>query len=152
MILEIVKTWRKQKVNHDFNEYSSANCLYLLAYLLFQVEIDKILRDVREIQKDYNAATETLGRSFAAADEAVYRATSTDPHAKACYKALAALHEGFGTLVSRVAEIGSHSSTCRELQIKIGDLASRDLDGMLERIGSDLQALRADNDQKEAGG
>ena len=82
-ILEIVKTWRKQKVNHDFNEYSLANCLYLLIYLLFQVEIDKILRDVREIQKDYNAATETLGRSFAAADEAVYRATSSDPHAKA---------------------------------------------------------------------
>ena len=53
------------------------------AVIAVQVEIDKILRDVREIQKDYNGATETLGRSFAAADEVVFRATSTDANAKA---------------------------------------------------------------------
>ena len=54
-IMEIVKNVRKQKV-----------------------EIDKILGHVKALQKEFNASSVTLGRSFATADEIIFREAVRD--------------------------------------------------------------------------
>ena len=53
----------------------------------WQVDIGKILGDVKELQKEINAASETLRRSFATTDELIFRAAVKDPPSKKCYQA-----------------------------------------------------------------
>ncbi|KAL1503226.1 hypothetical protein AB1Y20_011282 [Prymnesium parvum] len=121
-IMDIVKSLRKQKV-----------------------DIEKILTDVRESQKEVNSASETLSRSFAAADEIIYRAAVHEEASKQCYKGLAKLHETFGLLGESVQEIGNVRNAIRDLQTKTDELALRNTAEAIERMGADLKELKEQN-------
>jgi len=127
-IMDIVKSLRKQKV-----------------------DIEKILADIRESQLEVNATAETLSRSFAAADEVVYRDAFKDPASKLCYKALAKLHETFGLLGESVQEIGNTGNALRDLQTRTDELGLRNTAEAIERMGADLRSLREENAALRAG-
>jgi len=117
-ILDIVKNVRKQKM-----------------------EIEKILADVRQLQKEINSASETLQRSFATTDEIIFRSAVKDAASKQCYKALAAMHEAFGRLVDSVHQMGACANASRDLQGQIDELNTRNVSGAIERISSDLKQV-----------
>ena len=66
--------------------------------------IDSILADIRESQKEVNGLSQTLQRSFSAADEVIFRDVERTKSnaAKQCYKSLARMHEAFANLVEHV--------------------------------------------------
>jgi hypothetical protein len=68
-ILEMVKNVKKQKV-----------------------EINKILIDTRNLQKELNATSETLNRTFSVVEELVFADAKKDPVAAQTYKLVAALN------------------------------------------------------------
>jgi len=117
-IMEIVKNVRKQKV-----------------------EIDKILGHVKALQKEFNASSVTLGRSFATADEIIFREAVRDAAAKQVYKGLAAIHEAFGQLGDMAQEIANGTNASRELQSRIDELAAREYGDAIDRLSKDLVAI-----------
>jgi len=122
-IFEIVKNVQKQKV-----------------------EINKILHDVREIQKEMNIESQRLGRSFGAASEVVWRAAEkNDPASQKCYKALADMHSVFQHLVNTVQEMANTDNATRDLQMQIDELNEQNLAGAIDQIITDLNELRAAN-------
>ena len=110
------------------------------------VEIEKILRDIRALQKEINAASETLQRAFATTDELIFRSATKDDASKRCYKGLAYMHDAFGQLVSSSQEIGAVAISERQLRGKADELASRNTAQAVEKISTDLKQLRAQND------
>ena len=70
---------------------------------------------MKALQKEFNASSVTLGRSFATADEIIFReAVQTTPLPKV-YKGLAAIHEAFGQLGDMAQEIANGTNASREL-------------------------------------
>ena len=127
-ILDVVRNVRKQKAG-----------------------IDAILRDIRESQKEVNRLGETLQRSFAAADEVIFRDADRSKSAasKQCYKALARMHEAFGNLVEHVQSIANATGTATELQAKVDDLAAKKTPEAIERVSADLKLIKAENAKLE---
>lgn len=116
-----------------------------------KVDIDKILTDYRESQKAFNETEQRRNRTFATTDEIVFRAAVSDVPSKACYKALAGLHEAFANVAATVQDISAQQTAARELEGKIAELAERDLDGATERIAADLKTLKDENEALAAG-
>ena len=114
--------------------------------------IETILADIRESQKEVNTLSETLARSFSAADEVIFRDAVKSAASKQCYKALARMHEAFGNLVEHVQTIANSAATTADLQGKIVELTARNTGEAIERISADLKVMKAENAKLVAGG
>ena len=88
-------------------------------------EIDKILGDIRDARKDVNTGTSKLERSFAAADETVFKDAKAKPDYKEVYKILVEMHEAFQKLDDTVTENGKALNDIDMIQAKISDMAAR---------------------------
>ena len=97
--------------------------------------------------RQVNQLSETLQRSFAAADEVIFRDAqgSKSAASKQCYKALAAMHEAFGRLVDNVQQIANADSDTGALQASIAELTARNTAEAIERVTADLKAIKTEN-------
>eukprot|EP01121_Diplochlamys_sp_Union-15-3_P021935 TRINITY_DN9162_c0_g1_i1.p1 TRINITY_DN9162_c0_g1~~TRINITY_DN9162_c0_g1_i1.p1 ORF type:complete len:618 (-),score=124.99 TRINITY_DN9162_c0_g1_i1:15-1868(-) len=124
-ILEMVKNVKKQKV-----------------------EINKILIDTKNLQKDINFSTGTLGRSFTETEELIYKdASKKDATASAAYKKLASMNEKFNKLTSTVSETGSVRNNSLNLEDNIDKVTKRASTLNMQRIEEDLKQVKSENEQ-----
>nr|XP_020648605.1 coiled-coil domain-containing protein 22 isoform X1 [Pogona vitticeps]XP_020648606.1 coiled-coil domain-containing protein 22 isoform X1 [Pogona vitticeps] len=121
-ILEIVSNIRKQKE-----------------------EITKILSDTKELQKEINALTGKLDRTFAVTDELVFKDAKRDEAVRKAYKYLAALHENCSQLIQTIEDTGTILREIRDLEEQIESETSKKTLTNLERILSDYRALKQEN-------
>ena len=82
-------------------------------------EIDKVLADTREIQKDINTLTGRLERSFTVVDELIFRDARTNETSRRAYKLLATLHSDCSELVTLVEETGATIREIRDLEEQV---------------------------------
>ena len=121
-ILDVVRNLRKQKA-----------------------AIEQILSDIRGSQKEVNALSQTLQRSFSAADEIIFRDAVKSTASSKCYKALARMHEAFGNLVEHAQSIANAAATTAELGGKIGELTAQKTPEAIERVSADLKVIKSEN-------
>mmetsp|Transcript_8912 Transcript_8912/g.9888 ORF Transcript_8912/g.9888 Transcript_8912/m.9888 type:complete len:451 (-) Transcript_8912:84-1436(-) len=122
-ILELVRNVKKQKV-----------------------EINKILVDTKDLQKDINKVTENLKRSFRLTEDMIFKdAEKKVPAASAAYKKLAAINEVFKALTDTVAEKGQVKNFILNLEDRIEKIAQRASALNMERIDSDLKQVKEEN-------
>ncbi|XP_072482275.1 coiled-coil domain-containing protein 22 isoform X2 [Notamacropus eugenii] len=101
-ILEIVGSIRKQKE-----------------------EITKILSDTKLLQKEINALSGKLDRTFAVTDELVFKDAKKDDSVRKAYKYLAALHENCSQLIQTIEDTGTILREVRDLEEQRLRLARR---------------------------
>lgn len=133
-ILEIVKSVKKQKQ-----------------------EIDKVLIDTRNSQKEINNITDTLNRTFLVTDELIYQDAKKGDNAtaKEAYKQTVGLNEAFKKLVKCIEETGQTRNAILNLEGKIQQVKERVGALNFARVEQDLQEIREENQalmQKLAGG
>jgi hypothetical protein len=124
-IMEIVKNVKKQKV-----------------------DIDKILLDTRNLQKEINRITESLGRSFTETDELVFSGAKNekkDNGSKQAYKDLVFMHQTFEKLTSTIEETGRISTQILDIGIKIEQLQTRTSALNVDQVEADLKEIRDEN-------
>ncbi|KAF7993714.1 hypothetical protein HCN44_010309 [Aphidius gifuensis] len=105
-------------------------------------EIDKVLGDTREIQKEINMLTGKLERSFTVVDELIFRNAKTNEASKRAYKLLATLHSDCSELVTLVEETGTTCREIRDLEEQIDSESTKNVEANLERITADLKQMR----------
>ncbi|XP_056665050.1 coiled-coil domain-containing protein 22 isoform X2 [Monodelphis domestica] len=121
-ILEIVGSIRKQKE-----------------------EITKILSDTKLLQKEINALSGKLDRTFAVADELVFKDAKKDDSVRKAYKYLAALHENCSQLIQTIEDTGTILREVRDLEEQIETETSKKTLSNLEKILEDYKAVRQEN-------
>ena len=92
-----------------------------------------------------NFVSETLQRSFAAADEAIFHDAVKSPSSKQCYRTLAAMHDSFCRLGLSVQLIQNASTDKNDLETKIAELAARNTAEAIVKITGDLKSLHDEN-------
>ncbi|XP_046598581.1 coiled-coil domain-containing protein 22 homolog isoform X1 [Neodiprion lecontei] len=105
-------------------------------------EIDKVLADTREIQKDINTLTGRLERSFTVADELIFKDAKSNEASRKAYKLLATLHSDCAELVTLVEEIGATVREIRDLEEQIDSESAKNVGANLERITADLKQMK----------
>ncbi|XP_074095795.1 coiled-coil domain-containing protein 22 homolog [Cotesia typhae] len=105
-------------------------------------EIDKVLADTREIQKEINILTGKVERSFTVVDELIFRDAKTNETSRKAYKLLATLHTDCAELINLVEEIGTVVREIRDLEEQIDTESKKNIGANLERITADLEQMR----------
>lgn len=110
-----------------------------------KAEIDKVLLDTRNVQKEINKLSGKLERTFTVTDELIFRDAKKDEAIRRAYKCLAALHENCSHLVQIVEETGSIVREIRELEDQIDQENQKQVAATLERITSDYKQMQQEN-------
>ncbi|KAL0268828.1 UNVERIFIED_CONTAM: hypothetical protein PYX00_010641 [Menopon gallinae] len=115
-----------------------------------KTEIEKVLKDTREVQKEINNLTGQLERSFTIADETIFRDAKKNETSRRAYKLLATLHSDCDQLVEMVQETGAIVREIRDLEDQIEKEKSKNIAANLERITADLNQMKAESAQLTA--
>ncbi|KAF4518753.1 hypothetical protein B566_EDAN006157 [Ephemera danica] len=108
-------------------------------------EIDKVLADTRQVQKEINQLTGRLDRSFAVADELIFKDAKREEAARRAYKLLATLHSDCAELVGLVQETGATMREIRDLEDQIETESAKNVSANLERITADLRQMKQES-------
>ncbi|XP_035681357.1 coiled-coil domain-containing protein 22 homolog [Branchiostoma floridae] len=108
-------------------------------------EIDKILIDTRDVQKEINQLTGKLDRTFAVTDELIFRDAKKDEAVRKAYKSLAALHENCEQLIKTVEETGGIMREIRDLEDQIETEGAKKTTQNLDRIMGDFKQMKQEN-------
>ncbi|XP_077368007.1 coiled-coil domain-containing protein 22 [Festucalex cinctus] len=108
-------------------------------------EINKILSDTKELQKEINSLTGKLDRTFAVTDELVFKDAKKDESVRKSYKYLAALHENCNQLIQTIEDTGTILREIRDLEEQIDTENSNKTVANLEKILEDYKAIRQEN-------
>ncbi|KAH9317197.1 hypothetical protein KI387_018966, partial [Taxus chinensis] len=64
-------------------------------------DIDRIIRDTKQFQRESNGAQDRLHRTYAIADEMIFRDAKKDPACRQAYRLLTSIHENFNETVEK---------------------------------------------------
>lgn len=70
-------------------------------------ETQKVLDDIKRLQKEINFLTEKVQRAYAITDEVIFKSAKNSEWNRRCYKLLATLHRDFDQLLDSINEIGA---------------------------------------------
>jgi hypothetical protein len=133
-----------EKVTKDINRSAyTRRIMEIIGNIAKQKEdIDKVLKDTKELQKEINNLTGQLDRSFTVADELIFQDAKRDETARKAYKLLATLHSDCSDLVQMVEETGATVREIRDLEEQIETESAKNVGANLDRISADLHQMK----------
>ncbi|KAJ0179295.1 hypothetical protein K1T71_005007 [Dendrolimus kikuchii] len=108
-------------------------------------EIQKILEDTRQLQKEINTVEGQLERCFSIADETLFKDAKKDDQAKKAYKLLALLHSECNTIVSLVNDTGSLARDIVDLEENIKTEKAKKTEDNLKKIQDDITKMQQEH-------
>jgi hypothetical protein len=107
-------------------------------------DVERILKDTRELQLESNSIQERLHRTYAIVDETVIREGKKDPVGQQAYRLLVSIHEGFAEMSEKILATDRTQREAAEFEAKLCAIASRSLD--LGKLQADLDAIKKENE------
>ncbi|XP_052208730.1 uncharacterized protein LOC127812336 isoform X2 [Diospyros lotus] len=107
-------------------------------------DIERILRETRELQLESNYIQERLNRTFAVVDETVFREAKKNPVARQAYRLLTSIHESFEQISDNILTTDRIRREVTEYEAKLSALARRSF--KVDKLKADLDAIRRENE------
>ncbi|KAK7333335.1 hypothetical protein VNO80_30103 [Phaseolus coccineus] len=102
-------------------------------------DIERILKDTREIQLESNSIQESLHRTYAVADEIVFREAKKDPTGPQVYRLLVSIHKGFEQISEKILATDRIKREVAEYEMKLASASSKSLD--LSELKANLDTI-----------
>lgn len=102
-------------------------------------DIERILKDTRAVQLESNSIQESLHRTYAVADEIVFREAKKDPTGLQVYRLLVGTHKGFEQISEEILATDRIKREIAEYETKLAALSSKSLD--VSELKADLDPL-----------
>ncbi|XP_021740756.1 coiled-coil domain-containing protein 22 homolog [Chenopodium quinoa] len=110
-------------------------------------DVDRILKETRELKLESNSIEERLHRTYAVVDETILREAKKDPVGRQAYKLLTNIHACFEKIREQILAANKAQREVAELEVKLTAIASRSLDR--HKLQADLDAMRTENEHLE---
>ncbi|KAK6947118.1 Coiled-coil domain-containing protein 22 [Dillenia turbinata] len=110
-------------------------------------DIERILKETRELQLESNSIQERLHRSYAVVDEMVLREAKNDPVRQQACRLLTSIHESFEQISEKNLATDRTRREVAEYETKLVTMASRSL--KIDKLQADLDAIKKENDYLE---
>ncbi|KAF7266793.1 coiled-coil domain-containing protein 22 homolog isoform X2 [Rhynchophorus ferrugineus] len=142
--LEQVLIQKCKELNNKNNRASyTERILEIVANIKKQdLEIQKILSDTRNVQKDINNLTGQVDRSFTLSDELIFFDCKQNETARKAYKLLAALREECNGILQAVIDVGQAEREFRNLEEQVETECNKEVKDKLEKAQSDLKEIQ----------
>ncbi|KAL5981940.1 hypothetical protein ACLOJK_016007 [Asimina triloba] len=111
------------------------------------VDIERILKDTRQLQIESNSIEDRLLRTYAVVDEAVFRDAKNDPVRRQAYRLLTSIHESFQQISEKILATDRTRREAADQEAKLATMASRSFD--MDKLEADLDAIRKENELLE---
>ncbi|KAK3021536.1 hypothetical protein RJ639_046484 [Escallonia herrerae] len=108
------------------------------------VDIERIVKETRELQLESNSIQERLHRTYAVVDETVFREGKKDPVGRKAHKLLTSIHESFAQMSEQILATDRARRELADHEAKLAAMASRKVN--VDKLQADLDAIRKDND------
>ncbi|CAK9145082.1 unnamed protein product [Ilex paraguariensis] len=112
-------------------------------------DIERILKETRELQLESNSIQERLHRTYAVVDETVFREAKKDPVGRQAYRLLTSIHESFEQISEKILATDRTSREVADLEAKLASMASRSLN--IDKLQADLDSIREENESLQQG-
>lgn len=110
-------------------------------------DVERILKETRELQLESNSIQERLHRTYAVLDETVFREAKKDQVGRQAYRLLTSIHESFEQIFEKILSADRVQREIAENEKKLAAMASRILN--IERLQADLDAIIEENKHLE---
>ncbi|KAM7251122.1 hypothetical protein ACFE04_023005 [Oxalis oulophora] len=110
-------------------------------------DIERILKETREIQLEKNSIQERLDRTYAIIDEIVFREAKKDQVGRQAYRLLTSIHDTFEQISEKILATDRIQREVAEYEKKLAGLASRSLNA--DKLQADLDAIIKENEYLE---
>ncbi|KAK7857641.1 coiled-coil domain-containing protein 22 like protein [Quercus suber] len=110
-------------------------------------DIERILKETRELQLESNSIQERLHRTYAVVDEMVFREAKKDPVGRQAYILLTSIHETFEQISEKTLATDRVRREMAEHEKKLAAMAARSLN--VDKLQADLDAIRKENEYLE---
>ncbi|GAB4845904.1 hypothetical protein Ancab_024909 [Ancistrocladus abbreviatus] len=110
-------------------------------------DIERILKDTRELRLESNSTGERLHRTYAVVDDTVYREAKKDSIGRQAYRLLTSIHDCFEQIREKILETDRTRREAADLEAKLAAMSSRNLD--IDKLQADLDAIRRENEYLE---
>ncbi|XP_010552356.1 PREDICTED: coiled-coil domain-containing protein 22 isoform X3 [Tarenaya hassleriana] len=110
-------------------------------------DIQRILKETRELQLESNSIQERLHRAYAVVDEMVLREAKKDPSVRQIYKLLANIHGIFEQTSEKILVTDRLGREAAEHEKKLQAIAAQGMS--LEKLQADLDAIKRENELLE---
>ncbi|XWS11387.1 hypothetical protein CRYUN_Cryun38cG0079500 [Craigia yunnanensis] len=110
-------------------------------------DIDRILRETRELQLESNSIQERLHRTYAVVDEIVFREAKKDTVGRQAYRLLTSIHESFEQITEKILATDRIRREMADREKKLAAMASRSLN--VDKLQADLDAILKENEYLE---
>ncbi|KAI3882508.1 hypothetical protein MKX03_000760 [Papaver bracteatum] len=107
-------------------------------------DIERILKETRELQLESNSIQDRLHRTFTVVDETVFRDAKKDPVRRQAYLLLTSIHESFDLLSQKILATDRARRAVTEQEAKLAKMASNCLN--MYKLQADLEAIRRENE------
>ncbi len=144
------------KAEHELMPKGISRSVYTLriADIIKQIhkqkeQIQRVITDIKDVQKAINTVSEKLKSTEATADERIYVAATsgkkTDPAYVQSYRHLSDLRQVFEDLMGSITNNGKMENDLRDCELRNEQLASRSTSQNMERILDDLKKIQQEN-------
>ncbi|OVA08275.1 Protein of unknown function DUF812 [Macleaya cordata] len=107
-------------------------------------DIERILKETRELQMESNSIQDRLHRTYAVVDETVFRDAKKDPVRRQAYMLLTSIHESFDLVSQKILATDRARREATEQEAKLAKTASHSLN--IDKLQADLEAIRKENE------
>ncbi|XP_020232846.1 coiled-coil domain-containing protein 22 isoform X3 [Cajanus cajan] len=107
-------------------------------------DIERILKDTREVQLESNSIQERLHRTYAVADEIVFREAKKDPTGLQVYRLLVNIHKGFEQISEKILATDRVRREVAEYEMKLAAKSSGSLD--VSELKANLDTIIRENE------
>ncbi|XP_059284929.1 uncharacterized protein LOC132038257 [Lycium ferocissimum] len=111
------------------------------------VDIERILKETRELQLESNSVQERLNRTHAVVDETVFREAKKDQVGRQAYRILTSIHDSFEQIAENLLAADRARREVADYEGKLATMASRSVD--IDKLKADLETIRRENDLLE---
>jgi len=110
-----------------------------------KIEISRIIQDNRDTQKLINQLRGRIDRTFAIADEVIFKDAKRNEDVRHAYKLLVGLHDSCMFLITTVEGTGAIVREIRELEQQIDKEKDKNSEENLEKIVRDYRQMKKEN-------
>lgn len=107
-------------------------------------DIERILKETRELQIESNSIEERLHRSYSVVDEMVFRESKKDTVSRQTYSLLTSIHNSFEEIREKILETDRTKREVADIDPKLATIASGSLD--MEKLQADINAIKSENE------
>ena len=112
-----------------------------------KAETQKIISDIRNIQKDINMTEGKLSRTYADVDHRLFEQSKRDKNLIPAFRLLVEIHKTSDEIIETIRKTGHIKRSTKSVQENIDVEKAKKVDAKISKVKADLDVIKKENEE-----